>query len=217
MPTIVYEDNHLIAINKPSGMLVQGDITGDIPLTELMKKFIKERDSKPGNVFVGLIHRLDRPVSGLVLLAKTSKSLERMNRIFATREVTKEYLAKTHFKPKKEAETLRHYLLKNEKENYVKAFDHAERDAKESILSYKIYSKKGADTILKITPQTGRSHQIRVQLAAIGCPIIGDTKYGSSRSNADQSICLHSWKLRFIHPIQKEELTIETQQPKWAL
>jgi 23S rRNA pseudouridine1911/1915/1917 synthase len=216
-PNIIYEDNHLIAINKPSGILVQGDNTHDIPLTELMKEFIKIRDHKPGNVFIGLIHRLDRPVSGLVLLAKTSKALERMNKLFSTREVTKTYLALVKNKPQFEKGELTHHLVKNEKENFVKSFSKSVPGSKEANLEYRLIQKVGSNFLLEVTPHTGRSHQIRVQLSSMGCPIIGDTKYGSDISKNDLSINLHSWKLNFIHPVTKIQILIESDLPIWAI
>lgn len=214
-PEILFEDNHLIAINKPAGLLVQGDETGDIPLTELMKLFIKERDHKPGNVFMGLIHRLDRPVSGLVLLAKTSKALERMNRKFSTREVQKTYLAMVEGIPSKPSGLLRHFLVKNEKNNYVKAFNQPVPEGKEAVLEYHVLETLHGKSLLEVNPHTGRPHQIRVQLASMQTPIKGDTKYGSPNSNPDFSINLHAWKLRFEHPVNEAQLIIEAPCSFW--
>lgn len=215
LPEILYEDNHLIAVNKPAGMLVQGDDTGDLPLTEHMKAFIKERDLKPGNVFMGLIHRLDRPVSGLVLLAKTSKALERMNKKFSTREVQKTYVALVEGIPAIQRGLLRHFLVKNEKNNHVKAFAQPVKEGKEAVLEYLVLEVRRGQSLIEVNPHTGRPHQIRVQLSSLKTPIVGDTKYGASGPNPDFSICLHAWKLQFEHPVTGVPVTISAPCSFW--
>jgi 23S rRNA pseudouridine1911/1915/1917 synthase len=209
---IIYEDNHLVAVNKPTGILVQGDITGDEPLVDLVKEFLKKKYNKQGNVFAGLIHRIDRPVSGIVLFAKTSKALERMNRMFHDREVEKTYLAiiKGNIFPEGE---LLHWIMKDEKSNKTKVFSKEHPVGKAAKLSYKIIAKIGQESLLEIKPQTGRAHQIRAQLAFIGAPIKGDLKYGFDIPNSDKSICLHASKLVFIHPVQKKDITVEAPLP----
>ena len=209
---ILYEDNHLLAVNKPAGLLVQGDKTGDICLVDCAKQYVKEKYNKPGNAYVGLVHRLDRPVSGLVLLTKTSKALSRMTQIFAKRKVTKQYLAVTSNAPPVEAETLTHWLRKNSKTNRSSGYDHEIDGAKKSILSYSLKMVKDHKYLLEVIPLTGRAHQIRVQLSAIGCPIVGDTKYGY-RGSEFKSIGLHASQLHFEHPIKKEPLTIGAPLP----
>lgn len=216
MIEVLYEDNHLIAVNKPSGMLVQGDITGDECLLDVVKAYIKEKYQKPGNVYLGLIHRIDRPVSGVVVLAKTSKALERMNNLFKTRAVIKTYWTVVEKLPEPDSGTLKNYLQKNAAEN--KSFvTKKSSDGKESILEYKFL--KGSDNyfLLEITPQTGRHHQIRTQLAHIGSPIKGDVKYGAKRTNKDGSIHLHARSLSFEHPITKEKVSIKAKVPKDGL
>ncbi len=210
---VVFEDNHLIAVSKKSGVLCQGDKTGDKPLVDEVKEFLKEKYNKPGNVFAGLIHRLDRPVSGLVILAKTSKALTRMNEQFKTRAVQKTYWAIVKDKPLAESGTLNHYLLKNQKQNKSKAFKKATEGALQAELSYKIIKKLSTHYLLEVSPKTGRHHQIRVQLASMSCPIKGDLKYGSKRSNPDGSISLHARQLTFTHPVSKEEMTLVAPVP----
>jgi len=209
---ILYEDNHLIAVNKQAGVLVQGDETGDEPLSEKVKTYIKEKYAKPGEVFLGVVHRLDRPVSGVVVLARTSKALERMNALFKNRETKKTYWAIVDRKPAKPYGTLVHWLRKNEQTNKVTPFDRETPSALKSELSYKILKEKNGLFLLEILPVTGRSHQIRVQLSAIGCPLVGDLKYGSS-VGLGKYICLHARQLQFVHPVKKTEITLQAEVP----
>lgn len=205
---ILYEDNHLLVINKRAGELVQGDRTSDSPLIDTLKEFIKVRDDKPGNVFLGLIHRLDRPTSGVLVFAKTSKALRRMNEMFKTREVKKKYWAIVEGSPKLEIQRLEHYLRKNSKNNKVTVFTKPTSEAKLAILEYKLIGELDNYTLLEVDLFTGRSHQIRSQLSFIGHPIKGDLKYGAKRSNPDGSISLHAREISFQHPVTKEHLTI---------
>jgi 23S rRNA pseudouridine1911/1915/1917 synthase len=210
---ILYEDNHLVAVNKQPGHIVQGDKTGDEPLSEKVKQYIKEKYNKPGAVFLGVIHRLDRPVSGVVLFARTSKSLQRMNEVFRNREVNKIYWAIVSPPPAQPEARLVHYLIKNEASNKSKAHEKAVPHALKSELEYKILSVSDRYTLLEVNPLTGRHHQIRAQLAAIGCHIKGDLKYGAPRSNKDASICLHARKLEFTHPVTDQPVTITAAPP----
>jgi 23S rRNA pseudouridine1911/1915/1917 synthase len=210
---VIYEDNHLIAINKRSGDIVQGDKTGDEPLSDNVKIYLKEKYQKPGNVFCGVIHRLDRPVSGVVLFAKTSKALSRMNELFRTRDVQKVYWAIVKEKPKKEQDTLINYLIKDEKNNRSKAVSADKKNALKCELDYKVIAHTDNYFLLEVLPATGRHHQIRVQLAGMGCPIKGDLKYGFARSNKDGSISLHARKLIFEHPVSKEKVEIIAAPP----
>ena len=214
---IVYEDNHLIAINKKAGWLVQGDKTGDISLVDALKIYIKEAFNKPGEVFLGSIHRLDRPVTGLVIFARTSKALERMNLLFSSRNVTKTYFAVLEGIPAKPTGSLEHYLLKDPKTNTVRSFPTTgkyPKEAKLAQLDYEVQSSVNRTSLIKITPLTGRSHQIRVQMASMRTPIIGDIKYGAKSPLPDLSIALHSRSLEFIHPVKKELITIEAELPE---
>lgn len=211
---ILYEDNHLLVINKNFGELVQGDKTGDIPLIESIKSFIKVRDKKPGNVYLGLIHRLDRPTSGVLVFAKTSKALSRMNEMFKTREVEKIYWAIVEGKVEQKFERLEHYLRKNQKKNLVTVYTKPTKDAKKAILEYKVLGVLDNYTLLEVDLFTGRSHQIRSQLSFVGHSIKGDLKYKAKRSNRDGSISLHARKISFIHPVTKEKLEIIAQPPK---
>lgn len=218
--TIIFEDNHLLAIHKLTGQLVQGDKTGDRTLPDDLKDYIKHKYNKPGDVFLGVIHRLDRPVTGLVIFAKTSKCLERMNKQFATRETDKTYLAVIHGRPEELEGTLVHHLVKNEEKNIVRAHKTASKHSKEAILSYKTLAMVNKYSLVMVFPETGRSHQIRVQLSSMKCPIAGDVKYGSSTSNFDKSICLHSYSLQFSHPTLKEKMVLKTKpelQGLWKL
>ncbi|WKS95624.1 RluA family pseudouridine synthase [Riemerella columbina] len=210
---IVYEDNHLLIINKKAGQLVQGDKTGDTSLLELLKDFIKVRDNKPGNVFLGLVHRIDRPTSGLVIYAKTSKALSRLTQMIKKREIVKTYWAITPKEPLPRTQRLVHYLKKNEKNNKAIVFPKATAGAKEAALTYRIIQALTHYLLLEIDLETGRHHQIRAQLAKIGVPIKGDLKYGAPRSNADGGISLHARKLVFVHPVTKAEMEIIAPVP----
>ena len=211
---ILYEDNHIIAINKRIGDIVQGDKTGDKPLSEVVKEYIKDKYNKPGEVFLGVVHRLDRPTSGIVIFARTSKALSRLNEMFSNRETQKTYWAIVKNKPEKAADTLVHYLKRNEKNNTSKAHFKEVPDSKIARLDYKIIKELDSYFALEIDLHTGRHHQIRAQLGAIGCPIKGDLKYGFDRSNPDGGIHLHARKLIFIHPVSKENLEIVAPTPK---
>lgn len=211
---ILYEDNHLLAVNKPAGVLVQGDKTGDVPLADHLKKYIKEKYNKPGEVFLGVVHRLDRPVTGVCLFARTSKALERMNAQFRERETMKTYWALVRTRPAKPEGVLVHWLSKDEKKNKTTAFKIETPGALRSELSYKLIAGASGFSLLEVKPLTGRSHQIRVQLASMGCSIRGDLKYGDVEANEDASICLHARSLEFIHPVRKEPLKITAPLPK---
>ena len=210
---ILHEDNHLIVVNKRVGDLVQGDKTGDKPLSDVVKEYIKDKYNKPGEVFLGVVHRLDRPTSGIVIFARTSKALSRLNEMFSNRETQKTYWAVVKNKPEKTADTLVHYLKRNEKNNTSKAHLKEVPDSKIARLDYKIIKELDSYFALEIDLHTGRHHQIRAQLAAIGCPIKGDLKYGFDRSNPDGGIHLHARKLVFIHPVSKENLEIVAPTP----
>ncbi|MBR4505891.1 MAG: RNA pseudouridine synthase [Bacteroidales bacterium] len=206
---ILYEDNHLMAINKLPGQITQGDKTGDMPLAELVKAYIKERDNKPGQVYCGVIHRLDRPVSGVVLLAKTSKALSRMSKALQDRNFEKHYWAVVKNAPPQPAALLENWLVKNEERNKSYVFGAARSNAKLARLEYReVAVSAGGYHLLDVNLLTGRHHQIRCQLANIGCPIKGDLKYGAERSNPDGSISLHAYKLTFVHPVTHEQITI---------
>jgi 23S rRNA pseudouridine1911/1915/1917 synthase len=214
---VIFEDNHLLVVNKSPGVLVQGDATGDVPLAELCKAYIKEKYNKPGAVFMGVVHRLDRPVSGVVVLARTSKGLERMNALFRDKETQKTYWAIVGRKPPKEEDTLIHWLLKDEKKNKTTAFRAETPGALRSELHYKVMANAGSHWLLQVNPVTGRPHQIRVQLASMGCVIKGDVKYGDTDPNPDGSICLHARKLEFVHPVKKELATFHAPVPDRGL
>ena len=214
---ILHEDNHIIVINKRVGDIVQGDKTGDKPLSEVVKEYIKEKYNKPGDVFLGVIHRLDRPTTGIVVFAKTSKALTRLNESFKNRETQKTYWAIVKNCPPKEKDTLIHFLKRNPKNNTSKAHNKEVPESKKATLDYTIIKKLDNYFALEINLHTGRHHQIRAQLAAIGCPIKGDLKYGFDRSNPDGGIHLHARKLVFIHPVTKEMLLIKAQVPKDTL
>ena len=211
---IAYEDNHLLIINKLPGQLVQGDKTGDLSLLDLIKNFIKKRDNKPGNVFLGLVHRIDRPTSGLVIYAKTSKALSRLTQMVKNREIKKTYWAVVPKKDIPETQRLVHYLQKNEKTNKATVFPKPTDGAKESILNYKIIKVLDNFQLLEVDLETGRHHQIRAQLAKTGVPIKGDLKYGAARSNPDGGIHLHARRLEFNHPVTKEHLTVTAPVPE---
>ncbi|WP_379093738.1 RluA family pseudouridine synthase [Pedobacter sp. UC225_65] len=210
---ILYEDNHLIAINKRSGDIVQVDETGDEPLDEKVKKYIAAKYNKPNGAFLGVVHRLDRPVSGVILFAKTSKALERMNAIFKNREVRKTYFAVVRNKPARTEGNLVHWLIKNPQKNLVTAYNKEVPNSQRSELDYKLIGEVGGFYLLQVNPLTGRSHQIRVQLSTMDCPIVGDNKYGYPRGSRKGSICLHARRLEFIHPIQKEPINIFAPLP----
>lgn len=211
---ILFEDNHLLAINKPCGVLVQGDITGDKPLVEIAKEYIATTYKKPGAVFLGVVHRLDRPVSGAVVFARTSKSLERMNALFRNKQTSKTYWAIVLNKPVVETGTLVHWLVKDEKKNKTTAYKREHPDGLRSELSYRLIGSRSGGFLLEVRPVTGRPHQIRVQLASIGCSIVGDVKYGASSPNFDESICLHARQLEFIHPVRNEPIAIIADAPR---
>lgn len=210
---ILYEDNHLIAINKLAGELAQGDKTGDKTLIDTLKAYIKIKDHKPGNVYLGLIHRLDRPTSGILIFAKTSKALTRMNELFKTREVQKKYWAIVEGKPEATSDRLEHYLRKNAKTNKVSVFQKPTPEAKQAILTYEVLGNLNFYSLVEVDLHTGRSHQIRAQLSHIHHAIKGDLKYGAKRSNPDGSISLHARSVHFIHPVTKEEIDITAPPP----
>lgn len=217
---ILYEDNHLIAINKLAGELSQGDDTGDVPLAETVKQHVKKKYSKPGNVFLGVIHRLDRPVSGVMLFARTGKALERMTAMLRERKIEKTYWAIVKNKPEKSSGELVHFLKRAGGKNITQAFPIRKKEAKESRLTYRLIKTQRNFFLLEIIPHTGRQHQIRVQLAAVGCPIVGDMKYGYPEPLPDASIALHARRLEFIHPVSKEPVIIEAPVPEneiWKL
>ena len=214
---ILHEDNHIIVINKRVGDIVQGDKTGDKPLSDVVKEYIKEKYSKPGDVFLGVVHRLDRPTSGVIIFAKTSKALERLNTSFKNRETQKTYWAVVKNYPPKEKDTLNHFLKRNSKNNTSKAHTKEVPESKLASLSYQIIKKLDHYFVLEIDLHTGRHHQIRAQLQAIGCPIKGDLKYGFDRSNPDGGIHLHAKKLVLKHPVSKEIFTFMAPPPKDVL
>ena len=205
---VLYEDNHIIAVNKRVGDIVQGDKTGDNPLSEIVKSFLKKKYNKPNNVFLGVVHRIDRPASGVVIFAKTSKSLKRLNNMIKNSEIEKFYWAITKNKPEKRNDTLVHWLRKNPKNNKSTHFKKETENSKKAILHYKIIKELKNYYLLELLLETGRHHQIRTQLSAIGCPIKGDLKYGYDRSNKDGGICLHAKKISFSHPVTKKKILI---------
>lgn len=214
---VVYEDNHLIAVNKTCSEIVQGDKTGDEPLSEKVKSYLKKNYSKPGNVFIGVTHRLDRPVSGLVLFAKTSKALSRINEMFRTGNLHKVYWAVVKNRPPEEEGELVHWLTRNEKQNKSRAHDREVPHSKKAVLRYRLLRHSENYYLLEITLLTGRHHQIRCQLAKINCPIKGDLKYGFARSNPDGGISLHARSLSFTHPVTKKEICLEAPVPQERL
>jgi 23S rRNA pseudouridine1911/1915/1917 synthase len=211
---ILLEDNHIIVINKRVGDIVQGDKTGDKPLSEVVKEYLKEKYNKPGDVFLGVVHRLDRPTTGIVVFAKTSKALERLNKMFSERETQKTYWAVVKNKPPKNEDNLIHFLKRNEKNNTSKAHLKEVPESKKASLDYKVIKELNNYFAIEINLHTGRHHQIRVQLQAINCPIKGDLKYGFDRSNPDGGIHLHARKLTFIHPVSKEATIIIAPTPE---
>ena len=214
---ILFEDNHIIAVNKKSSDIVQGDKTGDEPLSEKVKTFIKKKYDKPGAVYLGVTHRLDRPVSGAILFARTSKALTRLNEMFLKKEIKKTYWAIVKNKPQKDSDTLKHYIVRDQKKNKSFAFDKEVKNSKLASLSYKLIASADNYYLLEVDLHTGRHHQIRCQLAKIGCSVKGDLKYGFPRSNPDGGISLHSRKIEFIHPVKKENIEIIASPPKDSL
>ncbi len=214
---VLFEDNHIIVVNKRPGDIVQGDKTGDKPLSEVVKSYLKEKYNKPGNVYLGVVHRLDRPTSGIVLFAKTSKALPRLNKLFQEKKAQKTYWAIVKNAPPKKSDTLVHFLKRNPKQN--KSYAHIKEvpESKKAILEYRILKKLDNYFLLEVNLHTGRHHQIRSQLSAIGSPIKGDLKYGFDRSNKDASIHLHARELKFIHPVKKEEIHIIASPPDEVL
>jgi len=210
---VLYEDNHIIVVYKQSGEIIQGDKTGDKPLVESVKEYLKEHYQKKGNVFCGVVHRLDRPVSGVVIFAKTSKALARLNEILALRQITKKYWAIVSSPPQEPQGTLRHFLVRNERQNKSYAYSKAVPQSKEAVLHYKTLGKSDRYTLLEVDLETGRHHQIRCQLAAMGCIIKGDLKYGAPRSNRGGGISLHARSVEFVHPVKQERIVIEAPVP----
>ncbi|WP_196885343.1 RluA family pseudouridine synthase [Aureivirga sp. CE67] len=211
---VIYEDNHIIVVNKQVGDIVQGDKTGDTPLSDIVKEYIKDKYNKPGNVFLGVVHRLDRPTTGIVVFARTSKALERMNKMFREHKVQKTYWAVVKNEPPKQKDTLTHYLKKNPKNNKASHFVKHVEGSKKAILHYEVLKKLENYYLLQILLETGRHHQIRCQLSAIHCPIKGDLKYGSKRSNKNAGIHLHSRFIEFTHPVSKEKISLTADLPK---
>lgn len=211
---ILYEDNHIIIVNKRPGEIVQGDKTGDKPLSEMLKDFIKERDAKPGNVFMGVVHRLDRPVSGVVVFAKTSKALSRLNAMFASGDVHKSYWAISRNVPEKPEAELKNWIKSVERNNKSYAYDAPTDGAKEARLAYRLIGKSDRYCLLEVRLMTGRKHQIRVQLSKIGCPVKGDLKYGDKRSNPDGSISLHARRICFVHPVSGKNIDVTAPVPE---
>lgn len=210
---VLHEDNHLIIVNKRSGDIVQGDKTGDLPLSEVVKEYIKIKYNKPGNVYLGVVHRLDRPTSGIVVFAKTSKALPRLNKLFKEKDAKKTYWAIVKNAPPKQQDTLVHYMKRNPKQNKSYAHTKEVPDSKKAVLDYRVLKHLNHYYLLEINLHTGRHHQIRSQLSALGCPVKGDLKYGFDRSNKNASIHLHSRKLSFLHPVKKETLEITAPPP----
>jgi len=211
---VLYEDNHLIIVNKLPSEIVQGDKTGDTPLADLVRSYIKEKYNKPGNVFLGVSHRIDRPVSGAVVFARTSKALARLNAMLKDREIEKKYLAVVQRKPPASEGTLTHFLKKDEKQNKSYVVDERTPDAKKAVLHYCVISRSDHYYLLDVRLLTGRHHQIRAQLSAIGCPIKGDLKYGHDRSNKDGSVHLHARSMAFVHPVNQQKLKVVAPFPQ---
>lgn len=211
---VLYEDNHIIAVEKVAGMLVHGDETGDRTLADKVKGYIKQKYNKPGDVFLGVIHRLDRPVSGVTIFARTSKALTRMNALIKDREITKEYLVLVSKRPDVIKDTLTHYIAKDKNKNFSHIYDKQKGGAKKAVLHYEMVGQISGYVLMRINLETGRPHQIRVQMKRIGCHIIGDVKYGYEFGNIDKSICLHCSKMSFIHPVKKERVTVKVKPPK---
>lgn len=214
---VIYEDNHVIIVNKSSGEIVQGDKTGDTPLSDIVEAYIKDKYHKPGNVFIGVVHRLDRPVSGIVVFARTSKALARLNEMFRLGDIHKTYWAIVQGCPLRMEATLTHWISRNERQNKSYAHSREVAGAKQAVLDYKVLTQGDNYSLLEVHLHTGRHHQIRCQLAAIGCPIKGDLKYGARRSNPDGSISLHARSVDFVHPVSKAEIKIEVPVPSNGL
>lgn len=214
---VIYEDNHIIAVNKPAGVLVHSDDTGDETLVDAVKEYIKVRYKKPGDVFLGVIHRIDRPVSGVVILARTSKGLSRMNELFQKKAVEKRYLAVINKVPEKLDGKLEHYIYRDKSKNISRIHQSDKKGAKHAVLSYKYKEGLSGYHMLEVFPKTGRSHQIRLQLSSMGTPIVGDLKYGYNVPNNDRSICLHCESMSFIHPVKKEPVTISADVPSFQI
>ena len=210
---VIYEDNHIIIVNKRAGDIVQGDKTGDQPLSEVVKDYLKDKYNKPGNVYLGVVHRLDRPTTGIVMFSKTSKALPRLNKLFSDKDAKKTYWAIVKNEPPKTQDTLIHWLKKNPKNNKSHAYLKEVNESKKAVLHYKILKKLNTYFLLEIELETGRHHQIRSQLSSIGCPIKGDLKYGFDRSNPDGGISLHARQLQFIHPVSNEDINVIAPLP----
>jgi 23S rRNA pseudouridine1911/1915/1917 synthase len=210
---VLFEDNHIIIVNKRAGDIVQGDKTGDTPLSDVVKAYIKEKYNKPGNVYLGTVHRLDRPTTGLVIFAKTSKVLPRLNKLFVSKDIQKTYWAIVKNQPPKAQDTLIHWLKKNPKNNKSKAYLNEVTESKKAILHYKTIKTLNNYYLLEVNLETGRHHQIRSQLSSVGCPIKGDLKYGFDRSNKDAGIHLHARHIEFIHPVKKESIAVKAALP----
>ena len=215
--TVVYEDNHLIIVSKTANEIVQGDKTGDVPLSETVREYLREKYHKPGNVFLGVTHRLDRPVSGLVVFAKTSKALTRMNELFRLGEVHKVYWAMVREQPPAQEGELVHWLVRNEQQNKSYAYPQERAGSKRAVLRYRVIGRSQRFYLLEVELLTGRHHQIRCQLAKIGCPIVGDLKYGSPRSCPNGGICLHARRVSFVHPISHQTVSVEAPLPQSGL
>ncbi len=214
---VLHEDNHIIIVNKRAGDITQGDKTGDTPLSEVVKRYIKDKYNKPNNVYLGVVHRLDRPTSGIIIFAKTSKALERLNKMLREKQINKTYWAIVKNRPQKSQDTLINFLRKNPKNNKSTAYNKESKDTKKAILHYKAIKDLDNYSLLEIDLETGRHHQIRCQLSNIGSPIKGDLKYGFDRSNKDGSIHLHARKIEFIHPVNKETIKITAPTPEDAI
>lgn len=213
MLDILYEDNHLLVVNKPAGLLVQGDATGDLTLPDLAREYLREKYNKPGNIFVGVVHRLDRPVSGVVVLAKTSKALTRMNELFRSNKTVKTYLALSLRRPQQQEARLVHWLVKDSERNITKAFAAEKPNSQRAELRYKLLAQRENYYLIQVNPVTGRPHQIRVQLASQSSPIVGDVKYGAPALLPDKRIALHAYQLEFEHPVQKTPMKIKAPLP----
>lgn len=214
---VIYEDNHIIVVNKRAGDIIQGDKTGDKPLSDIVKEYIAQKYNKPGNVYLGTVHRLDRPTTGLVIFSKTSKALPRLNKLFVSKDISKTYWALVKNKPEKNTNTLTHWLKKNPKNNKSRAHINEIPESKKAILHYNIIKALDNYFLVEVNLETGRHHQIRAQLSSIGSPIKGDLKYGFDRSNKDASISLHARNIKFIHPVSKDVLDITAPLPKDAI